>query len=103
MANKIFLNPAEFQAEVSAFKTAVTGVSNVKASGLENLGKQTILDSMDKMNEAIELFKNVIETYVSFSEEDAQHLEALKQSWVTKDTQLGDEISGNLAAAGGGN
>jgi len=95
MAGKVFLNPDVFQAEVDAFKSAIEGVSGVQLDNISEVGNKTILESMDTMIATINFFSEMMEYYVSFSNEDAQHLVSLKTSWVTKDTQLGEEIGGD--------
>ncbi|HLS23653.1 MAG TPA: hypothetical protein VK037_07010 [Pseudogracilibacillus sp.] len=93
-SHDILINPKQFIAEVDEFKGTSAEISAVKSEDLLNVNEKTILNSMDEMIAIISMFQSIIDQYIALANKDVTEMYSLKEKWVTKDTNLSNEIGG---------
>ncbi|MFD1850865.1 hypothetical protein [Oceanobacillus bengalensis] len=93
-SNEVFINPVGLDSDTSAFDSTTSGISNIKANGVLEVKKKTILDSMDTMIFIIETFNQCVEEYVALSNKDVEEIKSMKEQWVMTDTKIASDIEG---------
>ncbi|MEI3612685.1 hypothetical protein [Pseudogracilibacillus sp. SO30301A] len=94
-SHEILINPDQFTAEVDEFKGKIEGIASVKSEDVINVNEKSILDSMYQMIAIINTFQSIIDQYIALANKDVTEMNSLKEKWVTKDTNLSNEINGN--------
>jgi type VII secretion effector (TIGR04197 family) len=80
--NKITIKPEALDGEISAVKSALTELKNVK---YEVETKRTILTSIDKYKESVSLLNEAFQNFSSLLDSDVKNLELIKAEWLNLD------------------
>ncbi|MDT0000749.1 hypothetical protein QJV15_07725 [Listeria cossartiae subsp. cayugensis] len=88
MADKIIVHPNELQVEVDSFLSTTKEVGDVSNEKLKNLKEETILATIDDLQDIVDKFTKCIESYYKLSIKDANEIETLKEAWIEGDKEL---------------
>ena len=93
MGKEIYLDPIEFQDQLSSFGEGSEEISGVNISEIKNAKKETKLDSIDKLDGLIDELSNAMKKYAQMISTDKDAMDKIAATIQKNDQENADKIS----------
>ncbi|MCM3518702.1 DUF3130 family protein [Staphylococcus xylosus] len=93
MAKEIYLDPIEFQNQLSKFENGETKIKSTSVEEIKEAKNEIILDSINKLNELVDDLTDAINIYSKMIKTDAESMDKIAATIKENDQNNASKIS----------